>query len=151
MAAAKLKYWEETQADFLDKTGLPRQYGRDRISTTFSHHSASNDKHKNTQNYAPNLSMKSNISPRSSRISQKEKNRPDDVLSVYMNNASPDDGEIKHGDGYKKGTHKAEIEIAEFLHSTFGGNIILLQEQSKDNAKTPDYIWRENYWELKGI
>lgn len=31
-AAAKLKYWEETQADFLDKTGLPRQYEREQIS-----------------------------------------------------------------------------------------------------------------------
>lgn len=31
-AAAKLKYWEETQADFLDKTGLPRQYEREQLS-----------------------------------------------------------------------------------------------------------------------
>lgn len=31
-AAAKLKYWEETQDDFLDKTGLPRQYEREQIS-----------------------------------------------------------------------------------------------------------------------
>ncbi|MBQ4565530.1 MAG: phage minor capsid protein [Oscillospiraceae bacterium] len=35
-AAAKLKYWEETQDDFLDKTGLPRQYEREQISVAKS-------------------------------------------------------------------------------------------------------------------
>lgn len=32
-AAAKLKYWEETQADFLDKTGLTRQYEREQSTS----------------------------------------------------------------------------------------------------------------------
>lgn len=51
----------------------------------------------------------------------------------------------------KKGTHKAEVEAAEILHSTFGGKIILLKESNAHGEKTPDYLWNRKLWEQKSI
>jgi len=35
------------------------------------------------------------------------------------------------------------------LHDTFGGDIKLLNETNQKNIKTPDFIWRDKFWELK--
>ena len=54
-------------------------------------------------------------------------------------------------EGYKKAHHQQEIETAEWLVKEFGGEFVILKEANKRNIKTPDYIWRDRFWELKKI
>lgn len=45
-----------------------------------------------------------------------------------------------------------EKEIAEWLESTFGGEIYMVPRVNKpDNISTPDYIWKKEKWDLKEI
>lgn len=73
-----------------------------------------------------------------------------DVTEEYFRRAAPGKGALTYEDGYKTGRHHAEIKIAEWLHSTFGGDITLLKEAKVDSVKRPDYLWNNTLWELKG-
>lgn len=73
-----------------------------------------------------------------------------DVLSEYLERATPGTGSITYGDGYKTGKHQDEIKTAQWLHDHLGGNIVLLSELNKNRQKTADYLWNEKFWELKG-
>lgn len=75
---------------------------------------------------------------------------PSDVTKEYLETATPGQGVITYDDGYKIGRHHTEITMAEWLRDTFGGDIRLLKESSEKNQETPDYIWRDKLWELKG-
>lgn len=72
-----------------------------------------------------------------------------DVLSEYLENAAPGKGSFVYDDGYKAGKHQDEIKTAQWLHDHLGGDIVLLQESGGLYEKTPDYMWRGKYWELK--
>lgn len=74
-----------------------------------------------------------------------------DVTSFYYGTATPNEGEIIYENGYKVNEHRNEIEVAELIHQTFGGNIKLLSESLVDGVKTPDYLWRNHYWDLKTV
>ena len=47
---------------------------------------------------------------------------------------------------------KKEIEIANWLASTFGGKIYLLPRINiPENIRTADYLWNNEFWDLKEI
>lgn len=62
-----------------------------------------------------------------------------DMTEEYLENATPGKGTLAYAVGYQRGVHRKEVEIGEWLHSTLGGDIILLQEAIECNRKTPDY------------
>lgn len=48
--------------------------------------------------------------------------------------------------------NKKELEIAKWLVKIFGGKIYMLPRINKpDGIKTPDYLWNNEYWDLKEI
>lgn len=80
-----------------------------------------------------------------------EKRAPQNVLSEYIREARPGEGEIKYAEGYDFGHHKDEVKMAQWLHDNLGGDIVLLGESRVVGEKTPDYIWRDRLWDLKTI
>ena len=74
-----------------------------------------------------------------------------DVLQEYIDAATPGSGRISCDDGYDLKSHKKEIDTANWLHKTFGGDIKCLLEKNGQHVKTPDYEWRGKSWELKSI
>lgn len=76
--------------------------------------------------------------------------RAEDVTEEYLHTATPGQGVITYDAGYKVRRHRNEIETAEWLRDTFGGDVRLLKESSEKNQETSDYIWRNKLWELKG-
>ena len=73
----------------------------------------------------------------------------EDVTGEYREAAAPGAGEITYEDGYRHKGHQAEIDMAGWLHSVFGGDLLLLKEAEKDSVKRPDYMWNRSLWELK--
>jgi hypothetical protein len=71
------------------------------------------------------------------------------VIEHYISKATPGQGKIIYENGYNVSGHQAEINMAKWLHSTFGGDINLLKEAEVKNEKTPDFIWKGKQWELK--
>lgn len=74
----------------------------------------------------------------------------EDVTGEYVESARPGQGSITYEEGYKVKGHQSEINIAGWLHRTFGGDIKLLKESKEPGDKTPDFFWRGAHWELKG-
>lgn len=73
-----------------------------------------------------------------------------DITEEYKANATPGVGRIEFEPGYDKKNHSKEIEIAEWIHKTFGGDICLLAEdEGPKRNKRPDYEWRGVLWDLK--
>lgn len=56
---------------------------------------------------------------------------------------------MTYDEEYRKSKHNDEIKTANWLLTTFGGNIRLLTESTIRNQHTPDYLWNGKYWELK--
>ena len=75
----------------------------------------------------------------------------EDVTKEYLNRAKPGDGRIDCEDGYSRAEHSAEVDAAEWLHETFGGDVMLLREVNTDKTKTPDFLWNGAFWDLKTI
>ena len=72
-------------------------------------------------------------------------------LGSVLRNATPGVGSITYDDGYDMARHAPEIKTAQWLHDNLGGDIVLLNEINEDKVKTPDFLWKEKYWELKCI
>ena len=66
-----------------------------------------------------------------------------DVTEEYMQAATPEQGSITYEDGYKVKNHQAEIQMADWLHRTFGGDVKLLKESNVKNQETPDFLWQK--------
>ena len=79
----------------------------------------------------------------------KTKKKYEDVTAEYLCSATPGRGAVTYEDGYKIKGHRDEIEIAEWIHHTFGGDVRLLKESDIKNQKRSDYLWRGKLWELK--
>lgn len=79
-------------------------------------------------------------------------NSVQNVMAEYLRRATPGVGKIEYEKGYEPSKHQNEISVAEWIHKTFGGNIVLLNELNKTGIqweKTPDYLWNGKCWELK--
>lgn len=74
-----------------------------------------------------------------------------DVTKEYHRSATPGKGAVTYDAGYKSWKHKEEIEIADWLHEIFGGDIRLLTEADALGVKMPDFNWRGKLWELKTV
>lgn len=77
--------------------------------------------------------------------------QPSDVTEEYLRSAAPGQGSIVYEEGYQIKNHQAEINMAVWLHSQFGGDITLLKESKGQGDRTPDYLWNGYSWELKGV
>ena len=75
----------------------------------------------------------------------------EDVTEEYWSSAAPGQGTVTYESGLKTKSHQAEIDTAHWIHQQFGGDILLLKESERDSVKRPDYLWRERFWELKGV
>ncbi len=71
------------------------------------------------------------------------------VTREYLDAAVPGQGSLTYDEGYDTGTHANEVQVANWLYDTFGGNIQLLSESTVRFQKTPDYRWNDRLWELK--
>lgn len=74
-----------------------------------------------------------------------------DVTKEYLSQAVPGEGKIEMDSKYNIMTNQNEIKMAHWLHNKFGGDIRLLTESTAEGVKTPDYLWRSKFWELKTI
>lgn len=84
--------------------------------------------------------------PKRKGVSAKEEN-PIDVTEEYFSLARPGFGKLIIEDQEHADVHSDEIYIADMIHRTFGGDIIVRREiPGVENA---DYLWRELLWELK--
>lgn len=72
-----------------------------------------------------------------------------DITKEYLEKATPRQGKITYGAGYKEGRHHEETKTAQWLHEHLGGDITLLNESDELGIKMPDYFWRGKLWELK--
>lgn len=71
-----------------------------------------------------------------------------DITKNYLENATPGTGTISREHGFKEKAHEDEISVAEVIFNSFGGDIILLAEESFRN-ENPDYRWNGKLWDLK--
>ena len=78
-----------------------------------------------------------------------EQGRGQDVTPAYFGTATPGEGKIEYAPGYKQRHHTEEIQTAQWIHDTFGGDLSLLTEAKEMDRKTPDFEWRSRLWELK--
>ena len=74
-----------------------------------------------------------------------------DITSEYCKKNNTCKGSIIFESGYDYDSHQDEIETAKWLVSNFGGDIILLKESNKQREEKPDYLWKNKFWERKGI
>ena len=75
-----------------------------------------------------------------------------EITESYLQQAKPGQGTIRKEPDYQDKNHAEEIEMAEWIHETFGGDITLLAE--KDGVyleKSADYEWNGKLWELKTV
>lgn len=90
----------------------------------------------------------------------------EDITQEYIDNATPNSHKILDRNYFKYEDVKYEVdgknvvldyskkekEVAEWLESTFGGEIYMIPRVNKpDNISTPDYIWNGENWDLKSI
>lgn len=73
-----------------------------------------------------------------------------DVTKEYLEEATPNRGNIDREKSYNEERHKGEVGIAEIIHKELGGDILLINEDlSCENRKSPDYKWNDEAWDLK--
>ena len=75
------------------------------------------------------------------------------ITDITKNYAQQKDigGRIIFEGNYDKRTHSDEIAIANWLKSSFGGNVVLLSEIKATDSKTPDCVWDGRNWEFKTV
>ena len=74
-----------------------------------------------------------------------------EITEEFTKLSSSDMGKVRFEENFDKKNHADEIETAEWICEKFGGDILLLCESKKQNEQMPDYLWRDRYWERKGI
>lgn len=82
---------------------------------------------------------------------RKDLNKPyTDVTQEYLDNATPGEGEFTVDEGCKDKRYKKEVDFADWLHKTLGGNIHVYEEKHEyEGQKNPDYLWNGKIWDLK--
>ena len=131
-AAARLRLVSAKYRDFLEQTGLKRQYGRETVGNGGAE------------------TPKKPPSPKPS-IAQGNSTTKADVTAEYQQAATPGEGAVTYEDGYDLAQHQQESTVAKWLHDYFGGDIKLLREVNQDGVKTPDFLWNGKLWELKTL
>ena len=95
---------------------------------------------------------KINAQKRAAYAANKEsKNAIIDVTDEYKKSSTPGVGKIVFDENYDKKSHLEEMDFANWIHNTLGGDIRALSESTIDGQKMPDFIWKERKLELKTI
>ena len=71
-----------------------------------------------------------------------------DVTEKYKEKASPGKGSLSREKGFREKGHSDEIYMAQIVFDQFGGDIVLLAEDSFRD-ENPDYRWNGFLWDLK--
>ncbi len=71
------------------------------------------------------------------------------VTQEYIEKATPGKGVKTIQDGFKD--VNGEKTGANWLHSTFGGDIVLLADNNPQGESNPDYLWKNKLWDLKSL
>lgn len=74
-----------------------------------------------------------------------------EVQGEYFENATPGEGKLSHDKGCTEKLYKDELDFADWLHKTLGGNIHIYEEIHEEYRKNPDYLWNGKLWDLKTI
>ena len=77
----------------------------------------------------------------------KRKETIKNVTEEYRKNATPGQGKYIIEDGFRDVA--GEEKCAQWLHGTYGGDIVLLAENNPAGEPNPDYLWRGRLWDLK--
>ncbi len=75
-----------------------------------------------------------------------------DITKDFIENSTPNQGNIEFAPDFDYAGHKSEIDTAYWLVKNFGGNIYLNQEDDSNKHKgisNPDYVWNGAWWDLK--
>lgn len=146
--AAKYQALNEEYTKFSKAADLPQQKERSFIRE-FGPKDA-REAEKALEEAAAAAAKASKASPTTPAAPEKHKPVADnDVLQEYIDKATPGAGQISCDNGYDLKSHKKEIDTANWIHKTFGGDIKCLKESIVDGVKRPDYEWRGKLWELK--
>ena len=71
----------------------------------------------------------------------------EDVTNEYLDKALPNQGSLTRAPGFKEKDHSDEIQVGNFIFSTFGGQLVLLKESME--SENPDFEWNNRFWDLK--
>lgn len=75
-----------------------------------------------------------------------------EVQDEYEKNATPGEGKLTHDKGCTEERYKDELDFAEWIHNTFGGDIHVNEEKYEfEGQKNPDYLWNGKLWDLKTL
>ena len=75
-----------------------------------------------------------------------------DVTNEYLNSKKKSVGNISYEDNYNMKNHTEEIDMALWIHNSFGGDIkLLIESNGCFGVKSSDYEWNNKYWELKSL
>ncbi len=73
------------------------------------------------------------------------------VMGEYRYKMKPGSGKVIREKGFDPKDRDNEIKSANWLHKTFGGDVILKEESTEKGVLSPDYEWRGALWDLKTI
>ena len=73
------------------------------------------------------------------------------VTREYLDAAAPGQGSITYDADYAVELHQNEINMASWIHGTFGGDLRLLAEANEQEVKTADFLWNNKLWDLKTV
>ena len=176
MAKAQLKEKQKQLREFIDKTNadegaevLRRDSGREKIYKEVKLNSLddrgikkesydSNSAPPQTKRDAPQATQEDNegsFSTKQNNAVQSSTEATDskpyiEVQDEYEKNATPGEGKLTHDKGCTEERYKDELDFAEWIHNTFGGNIHVLEEKNEiKGKKNPDYLWNGKLWDLK--
>ena len=89
------------------------------------------------------------------REEQAEKAGRSDVTDEYLEKATPGVGTLSYDSECTKDEvalekYQDELDFAEWIHNTLGGDIhVNAEDDHTNNIKFPDYLWRGKLWDLK--
>lgn len=147
----QLTNYRKEYLEFLDKTGRTRRSGSEWIGTT-----AMSDKQqeKAMKSYENWKKTKSNHIDYVETTNRWLKNAKPNSHTVQIMNNWEYNGKKYLADGKNVilDYSNSEKETAEWLENTFGGKIYMCPRVNNPiGVNTPDYLWKNEYWDLKKI
>lgn len=148
-ASKKVREWQDRLKIFTEENDLRRDYTREHV-----------------KGYKASTNLKNNDTIATNVDKEVEKVNFVDITNEVYDNARPYRGKVKkqkfveeNGITYKVDGHKVvykhdarEIEVANLLNKTFGGNVNILPNVNfPQGIKTPDYIYKGERTDLKRI
>lgn len=91
--------------------------------------------------------QKKEIRKRKLKETEEYKSNGKDVTKLYLSDANPGRGNVEFEQDYRKNERQDEIRMANWIHKTLGGDIVLKTELH--GQKNPDYEWLGSFWDLK--